>query len=211
MPQPRLQDRGKPVVIGLLGGVASGKSTVAAMFAERGLVWIDADRIAREVTTQPGVLDRIVARFGRGVLDGGGALDRARLAAVVFDDPAARADLEAIVHPAVRERIERALDDARDAGRSVLLDVPLLLERGLIERCNIVVFVDASDTVRTARAAARGWDARELARREAAQSPLDVKKLHASFTIDNSDSLSRTRDQVEAILARVRTTSFRGS
>jgi dephospho-CoA kinase len=189
-----------PVVIGLLGGVAAGKSAVAAAFADHGLVPVDADRLAREVVADPDVLREIGAALGPELV-AGGQLDRAAVAARVFREPAARARLEAITHPRIRARVVAAIAAAHAAGASVLLDAPLLLEGGLIERCDHVGFVHASDAVREARAASRGWAAGELARREAAQAPLATRRAAATFVVDNDADLATMRAQVARVLA----------
>ena len=191
-----------PLVVGLVGGIASGKSMVAAAFAARGLEHVDADAIAREVTAEPEVLDAIRERFGAGAIAADGTLDRPALARTVFDDPNARADLEALTHPRIRERIETRLAAARAAGHPVLLDVPLLIEGGLIERCQQVVFVDTPDARRAEFAAARGWEPAELARREAAQVPLAVKRARSTATIQNRGSRDALQPQVDRLLAR---------
>jgi dephospho-CoA kinase len=197
---PQRFDPPHPVVIGLLGGVAAGKSTVAQMMAETGLALLDADAVAREVAARPEVREAIRRRFGPTVFGTDGALDRARLARVVFADDAARRDLEAITHPPIRRALEAALDRALAAGRSVVLDVPLLLEGGLIERCDHVVFLDVDPAVRRARAAARGWDDAEVARREAAQAPLEEKRERSDHVLDAGAPLDGVRRQVEAYL-----------
>lgn len=189
-----------PVVVGLVGGVASGKSAVARLFEEAGLERIDADAEARRVVERPEVRAGIRARFGDTFFATDGALDRAALANTVFSDPDARADLEALTHPAIRAEIVRRLDAARAGGRSVVLDVPLLLEGGLVERCDAVVFVDAPDDARKQRAATRGWNEEEFLRREASQMALAVKKSRSTATIDNSGSLERARAQVTRLL-----------
>jgi dephospho-CoA kinase len=194
--QPR-----RAVVIGLLGGIAAGKSAVAEAFAAHGLQVIDADRIARDVVETPAVAAELRAAFGPGVADDRGSLRRAELAKVVFADPAARQRLEAITHPRIRSAIEAELAAAAGLGRSVLLDAPLLLEHGLIDRCGVNVFVDASEAARRERARARGWDDGELARRERAQAPLAAKRARAEFTIHNDGSLADLRAQVAAVLA----------
>ncbi|MCB9876033.1 MAG: dephospho-CoA kinase [Planctomycetes bacterium] len=197
-----------PLVVGLVGGIASGKSTVAAMFADRGLRHLDADQVAREVSGEPEVLAEVAERLGpRFVRDG--ALDRAGLAAAVFADPAARRALEAIVHPRVRARLEAGIAAATAAGDSVLLDVPLLFEAGLFQRCDTVVFVATSDETRATRARARGWADGELARREANQLPLAEKQARAEHVIDNDGTLSATRCAVDALLQRLAATSPR--
>ncbi len=192
-----------PVVIGLTGGVASGKSTVAGLFAECGLRVVDADHAARTVSEEPAVLAALRARFGADVFAPDGALDRAALADVVFADSTARAELEAILHPRIRDRLRAAIDAAKGAGRSVLLDAPLLVENGLDSWCDAVVHVEAPEAVRRARAHDRGWSDAELERREGAQASLAVKKSRATATIDNAGSLDSTRAQVRALLARL--------
>jgi dephospho-CoA kinase len=132
-----------------------------------------------------------------------GRVDRRALAARVFGDPGARGVLEAIVHPPTRVRLAAALDAALAAGRSVVLDVPLLLEGGLIARCDTCVFVDASEDNRRARAASRGWDAAELRRREEAQADLAVKRARCPHTISTDGSLDDVRRQVDELLARL--------
>lgn len=192
-----------PLVIGLLGGVAAGKSTIAGLFAEHGLEVIDADRKAREVVRRAEILAGLRNRFGSDILTATGELDRQRLAAVAFSDEAARRDLEAITHPAIRASIILDLERALAEGTSVVLDVPLLAEGGLIEHCDFAVFVEAPDALRKRRAAARGWDEDELRRRDAAQESAQVKMKRADFRIDNSRSLEESRAQVAEILARL--------
>ncbi|MGB3965647.1 MAG: dephospho-CoA kinase [Planctomycetota bacterium] len=192
----------KPVVIGILGGVAAGKSAVASAFAAHGLAVVDADQEARAVTAEPAVLAELARVLGPELVRDG-QLDRAALAALVFRDGQARSRLEAITHPRIRDRVLAAVAAAHRQGNSVLLDAPLLLEGGLIARCNHVVFVAAADAVRAARAATRGWDASELARREAAQAPLPDKRRAAAFTIDNDGDLATMRNQVATLLERL--------
>lgn len=192
-----------PVVLGLLGGIASGKSTVAGLFARRGLVHLDADAVARAVSEEPAVLAAIRADLGPAAVGSDGRLDRPAVARLVFADPALRRRLEEITHPPVRQRILAALAAARARGDSVLLDVPLLLEGGLIDHCDAAVFVAADRQERLRRAAGRGWDADELDRRERAQAPLADKQARARFTVDNSGALVTTAGQVDAVLAQL--------
>ncbi len=189
-----------PLVIGLVGGIASGKSTVATIFSTHGLAVVDADREARQVVEQPAVRAGLRARFGAEIFAADGSLDRAALAQRVFGDDAARRDLEALTHPPVRAALEAQIERALGAGTSVVLDVPLLLEGGLIERCDVCVFVDASDAARAERAAARGWDPGELARREASQESLTVKKTRCPYTITTNGTLEDTRREVDELL-----------
>lgn len=192
-----------PVVLGLLGGVASGKSTVAGLFAQRGLVHVDADQVARTVSEDPGILGAIRAALGPGALGPDGRLDRPAVARLVFSDPVLRQRLEEITHPPVRRRILAELAAARARGESVLLDVPLLLEGGLIDQCDAAVFVATDRDERLHRAALRGWGPDELDRRERAQAPLAEKQARARFTVDNGGSLAATAAQVDAVLAQL--------
>jgi dephospho-CoA kinase len=175
----------------LLGGIASGKSTVARLLAgERGLV-IDADAIVSELYAEPGVRRELSEQFGPRILDADGALDRAALGRAVFGDAGARKRLEDWIHPRVRERILARLEDARASGvPRVVLDVPLLLENDaqhhLAGLCRTLVFVDAPADAREARARAnRGWPSGEVSRREAAQMPLAEKRGRAHHLITN--------------------------
>lgn len=172
------------IVLGLTGGIASGKSFVARLLAERGAVICDADRHAHAALLDPKVHDAVVARWGADVANSDGSLSRRAIAARVFGpDDAATAErrfLEGLVHPWVRERLRADLDAARAAGApAAVLDVPLLVESGWANECDAVLFVDTPDDVRRGRAAARGWTPEEFARREASQAPIDVKRARA--------------------------------
>lgn len=191
-----------PVVIGIVGGIAAGKSAVAERFAAHGLRHVDADRHARAVSQRKDVLAEVAAAFGPAVVQSSG-FDRAAMAALVFRDPTARTRLEAILHPRIRQDILAELAAARAAGQSALLDVPLLFENGLSEHCDHVVFVDAPDAVRQTRAAGRGWAEGELARREQAQLPLAEKQARADFVIDNGGDRATMAAQVASLLAQL--------
>ncbi len=190
-----------PPVIGILGGIAAGKTTVARMLAELGATTISADEVAHEVLDKPAIRDRIAARWGREVLDEGGRVDRDRLARVVFGNPEELAALEAITHPAIvgelRERLAAARRSAETA--AVVVDAPLLLEAELDGACDVLVFVDCPREVRLARAQARGWAAEELDRREGHQNPLETKRRRARFIIDGNCPLESTFQQVQQL------------
>jgi len=188
------------LVIGLLGGVASGKSAVAALMEGRGLLRIDADALAREVVETPPVAAAIAERFGRD-LYADGHLDRARLAERAFADPGATAALNALVHPAVRERIARSL--AAAGSRPVVLDVPLLLESPLHALVDEFVFVESDEAVREERARARGWAPGERRRREALQSDLAQKRAAAGHRLENNGRIDDLVPQVEALLEQL--------
>jgi dephospho-CoA kinase len=187
------------MIIGLTGGVATGKTTVAGMLAARGAAIVDADQLVHEIE-QPGqpAFAEIVSRFGPEVLQPDGRLDRDRLGRLVFADRSARADLERITHPRVREliavRVARAVSE--DA-RLVVVDIPLLFEGNGEGQFGGVLLVYAPEDVQLARLRSRrGLDEAEARRRISAQLPIDEKRARATWTIDNGGSLKATEDQV---------------
>jgi len=191
--------------IGLTGGIGSGKSTVAARLAELGAVVIDSDQLAREVVAvgSPG-LARVVERFGSGVLAPDGSLDRPGLGRLVFGDPAALADLNAIVHPLVRARSEALTAEAAGAGAAVVVhDVPLLVENKLAAGYDRVVVVEAPLSLRLQRLAGRGLDPDTARARIAAQASDEERRAVADIVLDNSGSVAELRAQVDAAWARL--------
>jgi len=165
-------------IIGLVGRIGAGKSTVARRFAEHGATVVDADRHAHEVLEDPQVIAEVAGSFGSGVIDARGRVDRAAVAGRVFgttpEHAAARTALEAIVHPRVRRRLEAVLSN--EAARNlpggheptVVLDVPLLVQAGWDDLCTHLVVVECEDAVRHTRLAARGWSAEQIAARDRA-------------------------------------------
>jgi len=185
--------------VGLTGGIGAGKSTVSRMLADRGAVVIDGDQIARDLVA-PGepALDAIVDRFGPDVLLPDGQLDRAGLAAIVFPDPQALADLDAIMHPRIAQRAADMIEAAERAGTSIVVyDMPLLVENGSADDFDLVVVVHAPIEVRLARLAVRGVpvaDARERMSRQAS----DAERAEvASILIDNGGDEEQLIAQVE--------------
>jgi dephospho-CoA kinase len=188
------------LLIGLTGGIASGKSTVADLLAARGAVVIDADRLARDVV-EPGTpgLAAIVARFGPGVLLADGALDRPALGRVVFADADARRDLEAIIHPAVRARA-RALTEAAPDDAVVVQVIPLLVETGQTGDFDLVVVVDVDPAVQVERIRSRdGLDEEQSRARLRAQAGREERLAAADVVIDNAGSLSGLAGQVDRL------------
>ena len=174
------------VLIGLTGGIGVGKSSVAALFLQRGAVVIDADDLAREVVEpgQPGYT-AVVERFGPSVVAGDGRLDRKALADIVFADPAARADLEAVVHPAVAALRERRLAGLEDTDRVVVAVVPLLVEVGW-DDADAVVVVDCPEEVAVRRLVeGRGMDEADVRRRIGAQATRAQRLARADLVIRN--------------------------
>ena len=187
-------------IIGLTGGIGSGKSTVSAMLQELGATVVDADEGARAVV-EPGqpALEEIRERFGGDVFGADGALDRDRLADVVFADDRARQDLNDITHPRVRAWMAERMQAAAVAGAAaVVLDIPLLFESELTAGLEDIVVVWCPVETQVARAVSRGLREEDVRARLAAQMPLDLKRERATAVIDNSGSPDETRAQVEA-------------
>jgi dephospho-CoA kinase len=190
------------LVVGLTGNIASGKSSVARMLAARGARIIDADVLAREAVG-PGspALAHIVARWGRGVVGADGALDRAALRALVFDDRSELDALNAIVHPEIQRRRDALLGVARDAGeRIVVCDIPLLYEAGLEGDMDVVVLVDAPPDLRLERLMRdRRLNRAEAMAMIAAQMPSELKRERADYVINNGGSLDAAEARVNEV------------
>jgi dephospho-CoA kinase len=198
------------IILGIAGGIGSGKSFVTHLFErDHGAVGIYADRIAHELLSRDDVIRELRERFGERVLDESGKIVRARLAALVFGDDeshqANREFLEGVLHPRVREEIHRRLDALRSQGtRLAVLDIPLLFESGWDQECDGVVFVDASETTRLSRTAARGWDAAAHRQREAHQMPLEEKKKRSRWIVSNEGDSSLIERQVADLLRNIK-------
>ena len=193
-------------VVGLTGGIASGKSTVSAMFRALGAEVIDADQLARQVV-EPGTpgLEEVSRRFP-GVVDAQGRLDRAALAARIFAEPAERAALEAILHPRIQLEARRRIAALEQAGVPVALyDAALLFENGLQKNVQGVILVWAPEEAQRQRLAARdGLRPAEVEARLAAQMPLSRKRALANWEVDNGGALADTEAQVRRIWEEIR-------
>jgi dephospho-CoA kinase len=188
------------ILVGLTGGIGAGKSTVSAELAARGAVIVDADAITREVQ-KPGlpVLQAIATRFGPAVIQADGALDRGGLAAIVFTDPDALKDLNRIVHPAVRDEIERRLDAERDSDHIVILDVPLLVESGRDDLAAIIV-VDTPEEVAVRRLVEhRGFNEADAWARIGNQASRADRLAKADRVVDNSGDVQSLVPQIDAL------------
>ena len=198
-------------MIGVLGGIASGKSAVARMLAGPSGRVIDADEIAREVLVSPAVRFDLLCAFGGDVFDRQGNPDREAIARCVFGSSEKRRKLEAFTHPPIRARIRAALEAARRAGvKRIVLDVPLLLENeashGLAAECDEIVFVDSDEAERDARAVrSRGWRPGDVARREATQMPLAEKRARAGRIVNNHGTLADLEAAVGELAANWKT------
>lgn len=192
------------MIIGLTGGIATGKSTVASMLRERGAAIVDADQVAREVV-EPGrpALREIVNRFGPAILNEDGTLNRKKLGEIVFADPARRKELEAITHPAIRARMREmtAALQAEDPDRLIVADIPLLFEAGLERQYECVLLVYVPREIQKERLMKRdGLTEEEAERRLAAQMDIEEKKRRADYVIDNSGTPEETARQVDLFL-----------
>jgi dephospho-CoA kinase len=190
--------------VGLTGGLASGKSTVAGLFRTLGAFHVDADRIAHALMAPGGgAYGAVVARFGGGIVAADGTIDRRALASIVFADPSARADLNAIVHPLVRREITRTIEEhaaGLDPAPVALVDAALLVESGIHRELDALIVAACRPETQIARAMARGGMTEAEARaRIAAQAPLDVKRDAADYVIDTDTPLSETERQVRAV------------
>jgi len=194
------------MIVGLTGGIGSGKSTVADAFKELGAYVIDWDELARRVV-EPGrtAWEGIVEHFGADILKEDGSIDRQKLSDIVFREAVKRVVLNRIVHPEVfREDVRLTKEiKKRDPHAIIIKDIPLLIEESLTGRVDKVVVVYATEKNRLARLAARGMPAEEAMRRIAAQSPLEDKAKVANFVIYNDGSLERTKKQVKDIYAEL--------
>lgn len=193
----------KPI-LGLLGGIGSGKSAVARLLGERGGLAINADAIAHEALRDPVVKAKVVERFGQGVLGAGGEIDRRELAVPVFSSEAARRELEAMVHPWVKDRVLEMTAGAQDdpAVKFVVLDAPVMLEAGWNDVCDHLLYIQVPRDVQLARLAPRGWTAEQLVARERTQLPAFEKARRADAIVDNGESLDATARQLDVLLRR---------
>lgn len=199
-------DRKKMAVIGLVGGIGSGKSTVAKAFADLGCVVSDSDKAGAAVLKRAEVVKELVLWWGDEILDGDGAVDRKEVAKIVFRDKEQRERLEKFVHPLIHADRHALIRSSRlDGGiRGVIVDAPLLYEAGVDSECDAVVFVQTPKRIRARRVQeSRGWDESELDRREKAQMGLELKRDRADHIVTNGGSLDDLPPQVARILEEI--------
>lgn len=186
-----MNNSGKKPVIGIIGGVCSGKSTVAAEFAKLGCKVIDADKIVHELLDNPAVKDKIVLCFGEEILDSADKIDRRRLGDYVFGDGDRLSTLNEITHPLVLARTQELIDeyDGQEHVKGIVLDMPLLIEVGWNKRCDSVIFVDCDEEIRALRAQKKGiFEDSQIKIRENFQISLDSKaEIADNVIVNNSD------------------------
>jgi dephospho-CoA kinase len=196
---------GKPI-IGLAGGIGSGKSTIAGLFGEMGCLVLSADDAVRDAYRDPAVKSTLRTWWGNRVFDSYGEFDRRALARIVFENPDEKRRLEGLIHPIVAAKRQGAMEAA--AGDAQVLafvwDIPLLFEVGLDRQCDAIVFVDAPFEQRLRRVqATRGWDENELRRREKLQRPLDNKREMSNYIVQNTADVGFARKQVRDVLCAI--------
>jgi dephospho-CoA kinase len=202
-----------PPVIGLVGAIGAGKSTVAQELAALGCVVSDSDAHARAALADPRIRQAITQRWGADILHSDGTVDRTKVAARIFastDAASERGWLESIVHPFVHERRREVFARALQGTRALVIDAPLLLEAGLKSECDRVLFVDAPRSMRLERLQhSRGWSSDELDRREKSQMPLDQKRSLTDHIVVNDGPLGSLRASVARTLDLILNELFR--
>ncbi len=196
---------GKPI-IGITGGIGSGKSTVARIFGELGCLVIDADEQVRQAYQDPAVVEQLQQWWGDQVIERPGQLNRRKIADIIFHDPGQKQRLESLLHPIVaalrQQRMIEAVDNPQIA--AYIWDTPLLFEAGLRSGCDAIVFVETPFQQRLERVQqARQWDEAELRRREKSQWPLDKKREISDYIIDNTADADHVRGQVSEVFFRI--------
>ncbi len=197
-----MSSAGAKLVIGIAGGIGSGKTTVARMLAQRGAGVIDADAMGRSLLEVPKVKNQLTRLWGREILDEAGRVDRTRLARQAFANRQNLAQLNALVHPLLLKELREQLEQHRASNDCpvLVIDAALLLEWGLDTVCDKVLFVRADLDLRQTRVQGeRRWQADELARREKLQLPLCEKEVRADYFIDNSGTIAETNKQVQEL------------
>jgi dephospho-CoA kinase len=203
---PSVDNSVRKPVIGILGGVASGKSAVAAEFAKLGCAVIDADKIAHELLDEPGVKKEVICSFSQAILDHTGKINRKKLADAVFADGDKLLTLNRILHPLVLAQVERLIEryNRQQRVKAIVLDMPLLVEVGWDKHCDRLIFVNCDREKRLERARKMGlFDENQLKVRENFQISLDKKATIADNTVDNNSGFSALARQVADIFSYI--------
>jgi dephospho-CoA kinase len=196
---------GDKPIIGIIGGIGSGKSTVAAEFVKLGCKVINADEIAHELLNKNSIKEKIVVLFGRDIIDPKGNINRKRLGEIAFADHNKLMMLNRIIHPLVIERAEEIIEQYKrqNQTKAIVLDMPLLVEIGWAERCSKLIFVDCKEKIRAERAKKMGFDKNQLKNRENFQISLDKKAALADNTVENNSDFSAMVRQVADIFSNI--------
>lgn len=197
---------GKKPILGIIGGIGSGKSTVARLFAEQHGFLIAGDQLGHEALTDPAVRHKVIERFGREIVDDHGTIDRRKLGARVFAERGELRALEERVFPYIERRIreEIALAQRKEDVDFIVLDAAIMLEAGWGKVCDRLIFVEAARAVRLERLARKhGWSEEEVAAREQMQMDLLAKKARADFVVDNGSDATAATEQVREVLKRL--------
>jgi len=193
-----------PPIIGLTGGIGSGKSTVAGILADQGCLVVDSDKLARQALDQPEIRDTLVSWWGAAILDTDGCVDRSKVASNVFTSLDERKRLESLVHPWIEKQRLSLFESAPPHTLALVIDAPLLIEAGLHTQCDAVLYVDTDRETRLARLAkSRNWDEKELTRREDSQLPLDDKRSIAHHIVENKGDIRSLTVTVRQILSEI--------
>ena len=201
------------LVIGIVGGIASGKSTVTGLLQELGAAVLDADKTGHLVLQEPEVVRQLTQRWGDRILTTTGTIDRPAVAAIVFGAaPQADAELrflESVTHPRIGERLQRQIERLQDQDQddqnpadqkqrppALVLDAPVLIKAGWDRLCDHILFVDASLETRWRRARQRGWSKKQFESRETSQTPIEIKRQRADVVIPNDGSLQETTTSI---------------
>jgi len=184
------------LIIGISGGIGSGKSTVSALFEECGAEIIDADAIAHKALNEISIKNLLKSRFGDGILLQSGEVNRKSLAKIIFKDAKAREYLEQLIHPKVRKEIKKQIKIS--VSDIIVLDVPLIDNSPLLGSCTHKIFVKVPDEIRFQRVQSRGWSKEEWQQREAAQMPVEEKEKNADWVIDNTLEVSKVKENINS-------------
>lgn len=193
-----------PPIIGLTGSIGAGKSVVASMLQQAGCVVADADAAVRDLLDQPGIIDTLVRWWGGIVLDENGSLDRSVVARIVFAEPKERIRLEQLLHPLVSQRREALFSQVPPETPGLVIDAPLLMEVGLDEECDVVIYVDSEPAhCRQRIAVSRGWSEEEFDKRSEVQISVDQKRARADIVISNNSDLDALEVEIKHFLQQL--------
>lgn len=191
-------------VLGITGGIGSGKSTVSSLLSEKGLTVLDADKISHDVTMPGGIaIEEIAESFGRRAISPDGAMNRKYVSSQVFSDKKKLDELSSIIHRRVFEYIDSAIEKARNAGvKCIVLDVPLPVKRGFVDNCNQIWVVTCDENIRLSRLVERGMTIDEAKRRIMVQMTDDEYREIGDFEIDNSGDITELKEKVDLLVIK---------